>query len=200
MRFHQFVESSGGWGVRAREVLFSNPFLEIHRVRMVSPGRPAPFEWTVCHRKAGVCVVPQTAGGKYVLIRQERVPIQAALWEFPAGQIEESEAHTFDKVVETGLRELREEAGYELDAGGEVRPLHHFLSSAGFSDEHCYMLHLRGVRPSAGGAHADVGEMILDVREFSSAEVRAMVVSGEIRDANTLCSLARLAALGDWPV
>jgi ADP-ribose pyrophosphatase len=198
MRFHQLIESAGGWATRVREVVFSNPFVEIHRVQMVSPTRTDPFEWTVCHRKAGVCVVPQTAEGRFVLIHQERVPVQGALWEFPAGQIDESAGHSPERVVETGLRELREEAGYDLEPGAEVQPLHYFLSSPGFSDEHCYMVFARGVRRSAHGAHADPGEMILEVREFTAEEVRAMVVSGEIRDANTLCSLARLSALGEW--
>lgn len=198
MRFHQLIQSGGGWETRSREVLFSNPFLEIHRVYMVSPTRPEPFVWTVCHRKAGVCVVPQTVEGRLVMIRQERVPLQCALWEFPAGQIDESTGHGLEQVIATGLRELREEAGYELVPGAEVEPLHYFHSSAGFTDEHCYMVLARGVRPSPGGMHADAGEMILEVREFSPEEVRAMVVSGEIRDANTLCSLARMAALGQW--
>jgi 8-oxo-dGTP pyrophosphatase MutT (NUDIX family) len=198
MRFHQLVQSAGGWATRIREVVFSNPFVEIHQVQMVSPTRPEPFVWTVCHRKAGVCVVPRTAEGRFVMIRQERVPVQGALWEFPAGQIDESSGHCDERVIATGLRELREEAGYELEPGGAVEPLHYFLSSPGFSDEHCYMVLAKGVRRSAEGAHADPGEMILEVREFTSEEVRTMVKSGEIRDANTLCSLARLAALGEW--
>lgn len=184
--------------MRVREVLFSNPFLEVHRVQVVSPSRPEPFEWTVCHRKAGVCVVPRTPNGRLVLICQERVPIQSALWEFPAGQIDEATGHSLELVIQTGLRELHEEAGYELGPGAEVRSLHYFHSSAGFADEHCYMILADGVRQSADGLHADPGEMILEVREFSAEEVRAMVVSGQIRDANTLCSLARLAALGEW--
>jgi ADP-ribose pyrophosphatase len=143
-------------------------------------------------------VVPRTQEGKFVLIRQERVPVQRALWEFPAGQIDESSGHSQDLVIETGMRELREEAGYELQPGGAVEPLHFFHSSAGFSDEHCYMVLARGVRPSAAGAHADAGEMILEVREFSPDELRSLVTSGEIRDANTLCSLAHLAARGEW--
>ena len=40
--------------------------------------------------KAAVVIAPLTAEGKFVLIREERIPIRAAIWSFPAGQIDES--------------------------------------------------------------------------------------------------------------
>ena len=138
----------------------------------------------------------QEGGGGFVRIRQERGPIRAELWEFPGGQIEESAEHDAAAVEATGLRELREESGYELGPGGEVVPMGHFLSSPGFTDEHTYLLWVRGVVPSLGGACHDVGEAISEVRVFSPEELREMVVNGEVRDANTLCCLAKLSARG----
>ena len=198
MRFHDFVKAAEGWVTHYREVLFSNPFVEIHRVKMSSPTRSEVFEWTVCHRKPGVCVAAQTPEGGFVMIRQERVPIQDSLWEFPAGQIDHGGRHDWDAICETGLRELLEEAGYEPTTGAELIPLHYFLTSAGFTDEHCHLMWARGVQPSPQGAHHDAGEAITDVRVFSPDELREMVARGEIRDANTLSCLAKLAALGAW--
>ena len=198
MRFHDFVAAAEGWVTHAREVLFSNPFVEIHRVRMSSPTRRSAFEWTVCHRKPGVCVAAQTLDGGFVMIRQERVPIQDSLWEFPAGQIDQGGRHDWKAICETGLRELQEEAGYEPAPDAALVPLQHFLTSAGFTDEHCYLMWVRGVQPSPHGAHHDPGEAITDVKVFSSQELRAMVASGEVRDANTLSCLARLAAIDAW--
>ncbi|MEY5027436.1 MAG: hypothetical protein RLZZ244_2964 [Verrucomicrobiota bacterium] len=198
MRFHGFVQEGAGWRTHAREVVFANPYLEIQRVSLTSPARPEPFEWTVCHRKGGVAVAAQTREGRFVMVRQERVPFQRQLWEFPAGQIDESQGHDAGAVVATGLRELQEEAGYELGPGGEVRRMEYFLSSPGFTDEHVYLLWVRGVVVSPRGAAHDEGEAIVEVREFSGEELRAMVLSGEICDANTLCCLSKLAALGIW--
>lgn len=198
MRFHDFVNAAEGWVTHLREVLFSNPFVEIHRVKMSSPTRGGEFQWTVCHRKPGVCVAAQTPEGGFVMIRQERVPIQDSLWEFPAGQIDHGGRHDWKTVCQTGLRELLEEAGYEPAKGAEIVSLHHFLTSAGFTDEHCHLMWVRGVHPSPHGAHHDAGEAITDVRVFSPDELRAMVASGEVRDANTLSCLARLTALGAW--
>ncbi len=196
MKFHEFVRDENGWKTHQREPLFVHPYLEVERIQVSSPARRKPFEWTVCHRKAGVVVAAQTLEGGFVLIRQERVPVRATLWEFPAGQIDHATEHSAEKIVAAGLRELREEAAYTLAPEGSVLPMHHFLSSPGFTDEHCYQIWVRGVVPTGSGLDLDPNECIVEVRVFSPEELRKMVVSGEINDANTLTCLARLSALG----
>src|ERR1700730_7097211 len=79
-----------------------------------------------------------TSDGKVILIRQERIPIRTAIWEVPAGQVEASSDPSEKEIEKTVLRELREEAGYELAAGGELISLGHYFSSPGFTDEHGY--------------------------------------------------------------
>jgi 8-oxo-dGTP pyrophosphatase MutT (NUDIX family) len=195
MTFHDFIKDGAGWAVERKDPLFVHQYLEVDQVRLSSPSRPEPFEWTVCHRKAGVVVAAQSPGGGFVLVRQERVPVRATLWEFPAGQIDQGGVHEWQTIVDTGLRELGEEAGFELGAGGEVVSMHHFLSSPGFTDEHCYQLWVKGAVPAARGMQLDPNEAILEVRLFSWLELQAMVLAGEIRDANTLCCLARLGAI-----
>ena len=194
MRFHQFIKDGDGWRLVNDETLFANPYLEVHKVRMISPTRPEPFEWTVAHRKGAVVVAPMTADGKFLLIRQERVPIRATIWEFPAGQIDD--ASDPDAIRATGLRELEEEAGYTLAPGGEMLSLGHYFPSSGFTDEHSHLQLARPVVAAAGGAKPDAAESITDCRAFSVQEIRAMIASGEIRDANTLAAVARMAALG----
>ena len=194
MAFHDFIRDSEGWQTRQDETLFANPYLSVHRVTTTSPSRPEPFTWTVVHRKGAVVVAPMTAAGELVLVRQERVPIRAEIWEFPAGQIDDhAEA---DAIRSTGLRELQEESGYELADGGEITSLGHFFPSAGFTDEHSHLLLARPVVPSPRGHQHDANEAILECRAFPPAELRAMIASGEVRDANTLAAFARLAALG----
>jgi ADP-ribose pyrophosphatase len=194
MAFHDFIRDSDGWQTQQDETLFANPYLSVHRVTTTSPTRPQPFSWTVVHRKGAVVVAPMTAAGELILVRQERVPIRAQIWEFPAGQIDDvAEA---DAIRITGLRELREESGYELAAGGELISLGHFFPSSGFTDEHSHLLLARPVIASPRGNEPDAAEAIIDCRAFAPAEFRQMIASGEIRDANTLSAFARLIALG----
>ena len=194
MSFHRFIREEPGWRTHSDETLFANPHLEIHRPAVTSPTRPEPFVWTVCHRKGAVVIAPMTADGRLLLVRQERVPIRATIWEFPAGQIDDIEEP--DAIRATGLRELREEAGYELAPDGEVLSLGHFFPSSGFTDEHCHLIAVRPVVPSPHGHARDAGEAITDCRAFTTGELRAMIASGEVRDANTLATFARLVAAG----
>lgn len=196
MPFHDFIHDRDGWTTLRDETNFANPHVEVHSVVVTSPTRPAPFPWTVCHRKAAVVVAGQTMDGKFVLVRQERVPIRATIWEFPAGQIEEATEHDEKAIRATGLRELREESGYELAPGGELIPLGYFFPSCGFTDEHSHLLLARPVVAVAGGQKLDPNEAIPEVRAFSAEEFQQMIRSGEIRDANTLAAFARMVASG----
>lgn len=138
----------------------------------------------------------QTEAGDFLLIRQERVPIRATIWEFPAGQIDQSDEHSVETIRETGLRELGEESGYEMMPGGSVESLGHFFPSAGFTDEHSHLLLVRPVRERKAGKHLDENEAITDCIAVSAAKLAEMVASGEIRDANTLATFARMIAKG----
>ncbi len=195
MPFHSFTPDREGWNTVSDEVAFANPYVEVHAVKVTSPTRPEPFPWTVCHRKAAVVVAAQTEGGKFLLVRQERVPIRATIWEFPAGQIDEATEHDLKAIHATGLRELREESGYELAPSGEIVSMGHFFPSAGFTDEHSHLLFVRPVVESPSGPQLDENEAIMEARAFTVQELRAMIASGEICDANTLAAFARLTAL-----
>jgi 8-oxo-dGTP pyrophosphatase MutT (NUDIX family) len=193
MAFHDFIRDSDGWKTCGNETLFANPYLSVHRMTAITPARPEAFTWTVVHRKGAVVVAPLTAAGEFVLVRQERVPIRTSIWEFPAGQIDDHVEE--DAIRATGLRELREESGYELAPGGELLSLGHFFPSAGFTDEHSHLLLARPVVPSPRGHQHDEAEAITDCRAFSQDEFRSMIARGEIRDANTLAAFARMVAL-----
>ena len=93
------------------------------------------------------------------------------------------------------MRELREEAGYQLAEDGELIALGDYFSSPGFTDERGYFFLARPVEPIANYVR-DEAESILDCRAFSVSEIRRMIAENEIRDANTLGICARLAARG----
>ena len=141
-----------------------------------------------------------TGDGRIVLICQERIPIRRAIWEMPSGQIDNTVAGGADSdrpsetMEQVALRELREEAGYELAKDGELVPLGHYFSSPGFTDERGYFFLARPVQLCKEGPARDEGESILDCREFNVAEIRRMIAENEIRDANTLSIWARLWA------
>ena len=197
MQKSNVVHDGEGWETVSSEIHFSAPHVIIAIDDVRTPTRAKPRKWTVAHRKAAVVIAPLTREGKFVLILQERIPIRAALWEMPAGQIDETTEPDDDAVRRVAQRELREETGYELAPGGSLISLGHYFSSPGFTDEHGYFFLARPVQRSARGQEHDAGEAILDCREFSPDLLRQMIASNEIRDANTLSLWARLYARGE---
>jgi 8-oxo-dGTP pyrophosphatase MutT (NUDIX family) len=189
------VRDGEGWETISTDWHFGNAHLEVVTDHVRTPTRATPRAWTVVHRKAAVIIAPMTRAGKLILIRQERVPIRAAIWEMPSGQIDKVLEPDQEESEAVALSELREEAGYELAKDGDLIALGHYFSSPGFTDEHGYFFLARSVEPCAGYVR-DETESILDCREFSIEELRRMIAENEIRDANTLSMWARLEAGG----
>ncbi len=196
MKLKSALSAPEGWETISAETHFEDAHLTVSTVEVRSPEGLKVHRWTVVRRKAAVVVAPLTADGKLVLIRQERVPIRAALWEVPAGQVDDANDTHTDKLAAVALRELREETGYELSEGGEVLPLGHFFSSPGFTDEQGFFFLARTVAPGASGSPPAESESILDCRAFGPEEIASMIATGEIRDANTLGICAKLIARG----
>ena len=198
--FQNFIPDGPGWETVRSDLLYANAYVQVYQVVVRTPARPGGVPWTVAHRKAGAVIVPMTPDGRLLLIRQERIPIRAVIWEFPAGQIdsavEQGEEAQGEAIRATAVRELKEETGYELGPEGELIAMGIYYSSAGFTDEHSYMFLARGVRPSGEGAKHDAGESILEARAFTAEELRKMIADGEVRDANTMSAFARMTALG----
>ncbi len=189
-------QPEAGWETLGSEIHFQTPHLTVATDEVRTPSQSAR-KWSVVHRKPAVVIAPLTREGKFVLIREERIPIRAAIWSMPAGQIDENLEPDAAAVREVAARELREETGYELEPGAELTSLGHFFSSPGMTDEHCYLFLARPVRKSAAGPQHDETEAIVDCREFGADVVRQMIADGEIRDSNTLSTWARLVATGE---
>ncbi|HET6887664.1 MAG TPA: NUDIX hydrolase [Candidatus Udaeobacter sp.] len=185
------------WETVSSERHFANAHLEVVTDHVRTPARSLPRAWTIVHRKAAVIIAPITRDGKIVLIHQERIPIRTAIWEMPSGQIDGPVRETPGQVA---LRELREEAGYELAKNGEIIALGQYFTSPGFTDERGHFFLAHPVQKCKERPTGDEGESILDCREFSVEEIRRMIAENEIRDANTLSIWARLWARDLLPV
>jgi len=194
--FQSFIREGPGWETVTNDLQYANPYLQVFLSKIQTPSRPAGALWTIVHRKAAAVVAPMTPDGRLLLIRQERIPIRAALWEFPAGQIDSPTEADDAAIRATACRELQEEAGYELGPAGELIPMGCFYSSPGFTDEHSYLFLARGVIPSPHGSSHDEDESIQECRAFTLPELRRMIAENEVRDANTLSTFARMFVLG----
>jgi ADP-ribose pyrophosphatase len=190
------VRDGNGWETKSTQRHFGDKHLEVTTEVVQTPTRPKPKAWTIVHRKPAVVIAASRADEKFLLVLQERVPIRSAIWETPAGQIDDTFEPSQKQVEAAALRELLEETGHELAPGGELIPLGYYFSSPGFTDEHGYFFLARPVERRDTSVSRDEAESILDCRAFSVDELQRMIAQNEIRDANTLSIFAKLGANG----
>src|SRR5438552_3956687 len=195
MRFTKLLPVEKGWVTKSTTTHFVDKHLAVVTEMVQTPTNAEPRPWTVVHRKAAVVIAPQTADGKFVLIKEERVPIRAAIWSMPAGQIDDNIEPNEKEIESVVVRELNEETGYQLAPGGELIPLGYFFTSPGLTDEHCYLFLARFVQVAAVHQSEEV-EGILESRAFTVAELSQMIAANGVGDSDTTSIYARMAARG----
>ena len=197
--FRRDADSAPGWQRLHQKSLLHSPFLQVEEITYRTPSHSAgDLRWTVVRRKNAVIVAPRLPDGRFLLIHQERYPVQRTLWEFPAGQIDDIHGSANPEVIcATAARELQEETGYALDpVAGRLTPLGYYFSSQGFTDEHAYLFVADGLVAAPVDRLGEGDENIHEVRAFSADELVTMIADNTIADANTLVLFARMKATG----
>jgi len=140
-------------------------------------------------RHPGICViVPFLSSDQVLLIRQYRYPVDAEIWEVPAGTLpgreEKDRIIAIESPEDCAGRELEEETGY---AARRLSKIGECYAMPGSSDE---LIHVfRADDLTQGPQRLDPGETIAEVRAFRVREIADMIGRGEIRDAKTLVAL-----------
>ena len=160
-----------------REEIFRGKIvdLRVDRVRLPN-GHVSDLE-VIAHPGAAV-VVPLTATGDVVLVRQFRYATGGWLLELPAGKLSAGE-----KPASCAARELEEETGLRP---GRLEPLGWIWSTPGFTDERMWLFIARDLEQ---GRQNLEGEEVLELTSLSFAEALSRVERGEINDAKTVCAL-----------
>lgn len=160
---------------------------QVRHDTMEHPASGDHLERLVLETVDWVNMVAVDTDDKLVMVRQYRFGVGYATLETPGGMVDEGETS-----LEAGKRELLEETGY---GGGDWLYMGAVEPNPAFHDNLCHHWLARGVtrlqEPEPGaGEHIQVDLMTL-------AEVRAAVLSGELRHALALSTLSRAYEL--WP-
>lgn len=181
------IDSAGAHDYRtvASREIFDGRVVRL-RVDTVSMPGGGTADREICGHDDAVAVVALDGRGRIALIRQYRHAVGERLWELPAGLCDvDGEA-----AVDTGRRELVEEAGLEAD---RWRPVTEIVPSPGFSTERVHVFLATGLRevarPEAADEEADmelawvpveeVVEMILDGRMVNGIAVAGVLAARE---------------------
>ena len=139
----------------------------------------------VIRHPGSVVIIPITADGDVILVRQYRHAIGRFAWELPAGSLKPSE-----DVADAARRECQEEVGL---VPARLTPLGSFFPTPGYCDEEMNFFRADGLHEPGTDetARPDEDEDI-EARAFSLEAVRQMIVAGEIIDLKTVAGLALL--------
>jgi ADP-ribose pyrophosphatase len=136
----------------------------------------------VVRHPGSVIIVPMTADGQVVLVRQYRHAIGRTLWELPAGSLKPGEA-----PERAAIRECQEEVGL---VPTRVERLGSFFPTPGYCDEEMIFYKATGLREPAEGDEAQQDEdEDIEPKAFAVDHLRRMIASGEIVDLKTLAGV-----------
>lgn len=140
----------------------------------------------VVRHPGSAVLIPVTANGAIVLVKQYRHAIGRFAWELPAGSLKPGE----DRGV-AAARECHEEIGLIPSA---MQHLGGFFPTPGYCDEEMHFYLATGLREPTDddpAARQDEDEDI-ESKAFSLDEIREMIAAAAIIDLKTIAGLALL--------
>ncbi len=160
-----------------KERVFEGKLVKVDREVVRLPGGKEATLETIRHPGAAA-VLPILADDTVLLIRQFRHAAGGYILEVPAGKLDHGEP------PETcARREIEEEVGQRA---GRLVPLGAVLTTPGFTDEVIWLYEAHDLQQ---GRQALEEDEVLEVVRVPFDEAVRMTVSGEIRDAKSICAI-----------
>jgi ADP-ribose pyrophosphatase len=131
-------------------------------------------------------VVYNESEDKVILVRQHRYPIDdkvdGNILEIPAGKIDGDEA-----PMDSALREIKEEIGFEVQEG-KIGLLNSFFASPGYSSEkiHLFLAFVKNEDKVSEGGGVEGEHENIKIESYGVSQFFDMVADGTICDCKTL--------------
>jgi ADP-ribose pyrophosphatase len=151
-------------------------------VESITTAKGGRMDVEIVRHPGSVVLIPLTASGEVILVRQYRHAIGRSAWELPAGTLKPNE-----EPKKAAARECHEEIGL-LPTG--LEELGSYFPTPGYCDEEMIFFKATSLaRPPADSPHKPDEDEDITARPVTIAEARAMVASGEIVDLKTAYAL-----------
>lgn len=165
-----------------RELKFKGKILDFYQDTIEVDGDHTVV-WDFIGHKGAAAVVPVTADGKILMVRQYRNALDRYTLEIPAGALDE----VGEPGIECASRELEEETGYRSE---NLEWLITLRTTVAFCNERIEVYVAHDLIPLK--QHLDEDEFI-ELGSYTIEELKEKIFSGEIEDAKTVSSLMAYA-------
>lgn len=165
-----------------RELKFKGKILDFYQDTIEVDGDHTVV-WDFIGHKGAAAVVPVTADGKILMVRQYRNALDRYTLEIPAGALDE----VGEPGIECASRELEEETGYRSE---NLEWLITLRTTVAFCNERIEVYVAHDLIPSK--QYLDEDEFI-ELGAYTIEELKEKIFSGEIEDAKTVSSLMAYA-------
>lgn len=169
-----------GWRVVATRYPFATNWIQLRQDDVTIPGA-GQITYTYLHQSPAIYVVPVTADGRFVLIRQYRYPVDAWCLEIPAGG---SHDRPHVPLGDVARAELREEIGASC---GPIEKVGTFYSANAHSDQESHVFLALKVVLDAG-QRLEATERI-ELVPTPAEEALRLARSGQIADSASALAL-----------
>jgi ADP-ribose pyrophosphatase len=165
------------WRKISESVVFTNPWWSYRLDRIELPsGKPGEYHYL--HTEGSAMVVPITASGDLIMVRQFRYLVGRESLEFPGGGVKPGTTH-----AQAARDELAEETGL---AAAELRRVGGFNPFNGVTDEMCHVFVARGLEPARELTPDETEE--IETVCVAPEELDARIRSGEVWDGMTIAA------------
>jgi 8-oxo-dGTP pyrophosphatase MutT (NUDIX family) len=174
------------WQQKSSREVYANNWIRVVEDEVVRPDGTDGLYGVVELRHPAVFVVPVLDDGRILMVHVDRYTTGTS-WEVPAGG---SDGQDLQQAAE---RELREETGR---TAGRWDHLGGQWSLNGVARSRCELFLARDLTRATD--RVDEGEGIVDVGEFTWAEVRELLRTGQLEDGESAGALLRAAVELGW--
>ena len=177
------------WKFLQEETILDSTFMKLIArdfQRLDRAGDTAKHRFFLLQSRDWINVLPVTAQGSVVMVKQVRMGISAPTWEVPGGVLDSSD--TEPKMG--GLRELAEETGYSPSPSAQAVSLGWSYANPAIQNNRVHFLAVAPVCRTSE-QKLDQGESI-EVREFTPLEIDAALKSETLTHPFTLLAFWHL--------
>ena len=160
-----------------RQLKYEGNILKIYEDTVLANGHEA--KWDFIHHDGAAAVLPVTADGKILMVRQYRNALNRFTLEIPAGKLDDPG----EPKVLCAFRELEEETGYRSE---ELEWLITLRTTVAFCNERIEVYVAKNLISTK--QHLDDNEFV-NVEKFTIEELKQKIFTGEIEDSKTVAAL-----------